>query len=165
MGSSSGNLREACEQFAGRQGIVLESPLGSGWDGSIWATNRQSALKAFRYRPGYERERDVYKRLKQQGIERIRSCHVPSLLQADDELLVVEMTIVQPPYVLDFAGARLDHPHEFPDDVWDQWNEEKREQFGNDWPEVQRIIAAFERYKIYLSDVHPRNICFTAAPS
>lgn len=161
MGSTSENLRDVCERYAARHRILLELPLGSGWDGSIWATSRQSALKAFRFPAGYERERDVYLRLQQQGVEQIRYCHVPALITADDELMVIEMTIVQPPYVLDFAGARLDHPHEFPDDVWEQWREEKREQFEKNWPEVRRIMAAFERYGIYLGDVHPRNICLS----
>jgi len=31
--------------------------------------------------------------------------HVPQLLGADDELMAIEMTIVSPPYLLDFAGV------------------------------------------------------------
>ena len=48
----------------------------------------------------------------------------------DAELLALEMTVVQQPFVLDFAEVRLDFPLEFPDDVWASWLEEKQEQFG-----------------------------------
>jgi hypothetical protein len=39
------------------------------------------------------------------------------LLGYDAELWVLEMTVVQQPFVLDFAEVRLDFPLEFPDDV------------------------------------------------
>jgi len=31
----------------------------------------------------------------------------------------LQLTIVAPPFVLDFAGARLDVPPDFPDEVWE----------------------------------------------
>jgi hypothetical protein len=50
---------------------------------------------------------------------------------------MVEMEIVQPPFVLDFAGAYLDRRPDFPEDVYAEWQAEKAEQFGDDWPLVQ----------------------------
>ena len=34
---------------------------------------------------------------------------------------------------MDFAGAHLDHRPDFPDEVWQEWEREKSEQFGVQW--------------------------------
>src|SRR2546421_4357084 len=86
--------------------------------------------------------------------------NVPQLMAYDDELRVLEMTIVKRPFVLDFAGAYLDKRPEFTDEVWADWEAEKREQFETRWPEVQRVLDAFEELGIYLLDVSPSNIAF-----
>ena len=70
------------------------------------------------------------------------------------------MTIVVRPFVLDFAGAYLDIPPEFSDEVWAEWEAEKQEQFGARWPTVQAVLAAFEELDIHLLDVTPNNIAF-----
>lgn len=70
------------------------------------------------------------------------------------------MTIVRPPFVLDFAGAYLDRAPDYPDEVMEEWLAEKVEQFGERWPEVRRVVAAFRQWGIYLADVKPGNIEF-----
>jgi len=86
---------------------------------------------------------------------------VPELICDDDTLWVIEMEIASPPFVLDFAGAYLDHRPDFPDDVLEEWEAEKLEQFGEErWEIVQSIMAAFRRFGIYLADVKPGNITF-----
>ena len=63
---------------------------------------------------------------------------VPQLSHHDDRLWVVEMGIVSPPFVLDFAGAYLDRRPDYPDDVMEEWQAEKLEQFGEErWQIVQ----------------------------
>jgi len=118
------------------------------------------ALKAHRNEADYGRERDVYLRLSQRQITEIRGCRVPELLEYDDNLLVIEMTIVTRPFVLDFGGAYLDRAPEFPKEVLADWRSEKAEQFGARWPEVQSILAGLEAYGIFLLDVNPGNISF-----
>jgi hypothetical protein len=85
---------------------------------------------------------------------------VPQLLGFDQEAQVVEMTIVERPFVLDFAGAYLDSRPQFPEDIWREWEVEKREQFEERWPAVERVLEAFEEFGIYLLDVSPGNIGF-----
>ena len=83
--------------------------------------------------------------------------------QPDDRLLIIEMTRVSPPFLLDFGGAYLDDPPEFlPDELArQQWDTEKREQFESNWPKVQAILRELEsRYGIQLADVNPGNIRF-----
>ncbi len=109
----------------------------------------------------YERERDIYLRLQQHRVETIAGCQVPQLLGFDDQLWIIEMTIVSPAYALDFAGAYLDKKPDFPPEVRRQWELEKRIQFGADWKYVPRIVMAVERMGILLADLNPRNICLT----
>lgn len=70
------------------------------------------------------------------------------------------MTVVARPFVLDFAGAYLDIPPEFPEETWAEWEAEKREQFESRWPIVQTVLAALEELDIHMVDVSPSNIAF-----
>ena len=146
------------KQYAQRYDRLIEDQLGFGYDGIVFSTTCQSAIKALRYEPLYQRERDVYLRIEEQGVTEVCGCRIPKLLHTDDELWVIEMRIVSPPFVLDFAGAYLDFPPDFPDDVMEAWRAEKRDQFGADWPRVQDIMREFRSMGIYLADVKPGNI-------
>lgn len=43
----------------------------------------------------------------------------------------------------------------------DQWHEEKREQFGTRWPEVETAVEWLRsRLGFQLLDIHPWNIAF-----
>ncbi len=161
MASESIRWEERTQLYAAYQGIEIQHSLGAGYDGSVFATSRKSAIKAFHWQVQYDKERDIYLRLRKHQITEIVRCHVPRLIGFDDQLLVVEMTIVKPPYVLDFAGAYLDQRPDFPPEVRRQWEREKRIQFGADWKYVPRIVVAFERMGIFLADLNPRNICLT----
>jgi hypothetical protein len=70
------------------------------------------------------------------------------------------MSIVSRPFLLDFAGAYLDQRPEFPDEVWSEWETDKREQFDARWPTVQAVLSALEKLGIYVVDVSPSNIAF-----
>jgi len=93
-------------------------------------------------------------------VTEILGFHVPELVSFDAQLSVIEIHIVKPPFVLDFAGAYLDERPEFSDEVWAEWEADKLEQFGPNWPKVRLVLAALERYGIFLSDVTPNNIRF-----
>lgn len=147
------------KQYAQRYDRVIQKELGFGYDGIVFSTTCQSAMKALRYEALYQRERDVYLRIEEHGVSEVAGgVMIPKLLHADDELWVVEMEVVSPPFVLDFAGAYLDFPPDFPDDVMERWRAEKREQFGADWPRVQDVMREFRSMGIYLADVKPGNI-------
>jgi hypothetical protein len=103
-------------------------------------------------------KRDVYLRLKENGIDTILGCHVPQLLRYDDGLWVVDMSVVTRPFVLDFAGAFLDKAPDFSDEVLADWRAEKQEQFGVHWPLVEAILEVLKNYGIHLIDVSPNNV-------
>ena len=71
-----------------------------------------------------------------------------------------EMSIVTRPFLLDFAGAFLDTPPEFPDEVWADWELEKREQLDRHWPQVQMVLGKLKEFGIHMVDVSPSNIAF-----
>lgn len=72
------------------------------------------------------------------------------------------MTIVHPPFLLDFASAYLDdNAPEFPEEVMEEWRTRKLEEFCGRWAEVERILAALRRYGIHLTDIHLGNITFS----
>ena len=100
------------------------------------------AIKVHKQEPDYCRERDAYLRLREHEITIIRGCNVPELIAYDDELWIIQMTVVARPFVLDFGGAFLDRPPEFSEEVLAEWRVEKLEQFGKRWPDVQASMRA-----------------------
>ncbi len=139
--------------------------LGFGVHGIVFLveSNEQVLLSAVKFHyqwAPYQRERDIYERLTDLEVTYLSGFETPRLLRADDELMALEMTVVSAPYVLNFAGAWLDFPPEFPEEVWQDWNRKNAEQFGSDWPAAQRILAELEEWQIYMLDPSPTNICF-----
>ena len=160
-----GDLILRVRQFADRKGMVLGERLGAGIHGTVFAAEYQSkggrsAVKGHDRQAAYERERDIYLRLRELDITDIRGCNVPALIDFDDELWVIEMTVVGRPFVLDFAGANLDQEPDFSDEVLADWRAEKQEEFGPHWPEVQAILRTLEGYGIFQLDVNPGNVSF-----
>ena len=102
----------------------------------------------------------MYERLVGERCTKIRGFHVPQLLQCDDALFALEMTVVSPPHVLDFAGAYLDFPPHFPEEIWADWERKNQEQFGEDWPMAQIILTDLQDMGIHMLDPSPSNIRF-----
>jgi hypothetical protein len=151
--------------YAARHQLRLAERLGFGIHGIIYVAENKSdggttAIKAHRESEPYLRERAVYERLRQVGIAKILGFNVPRFIRADDELRIIEMTVVTRPFVLGFAGACLDAPPEFSDEIWLEWESGKREQFDQRWSEVQAVLATLEEWDIYMVDVSPSNVAF-----
>jgi hypothetical protein len=151
--------------YSARHQLWLAERLGFGIHGIIYVAENKSdggttAIKAHRESEPYLRERAVYERLRQVGVAKIMGFNVPRFIRADDDLRIIEMTVVTRPFVLDFAGAYLDAPPEFSDEIWSEWESGKREQFDQRWSEVQSVLAALEEWDIYMVDVSPSNIAF-----
>lgn len=132
--------------------------MGFGKDGTVWLSSAFTAIKVFGSPLPYQTERDAYLRLSSAAVQRIAGYVVPQLVGWDDQIGVIEMTVVRPPFVLDFAGASLDTAPDFPEDVLAEWLAEKREQFGDDWPSAAAVISGLARLGVHMLDVHPGNI-------
>lgn len=156
-------LRRAEEYIAAR-GAALSRRLGFGNDGAVWLTSRATALKVHRQAERYRRELHAYRLLA--DVHTIAGHMVPSLVETDDALMAIEMSIVEPPFVLDFASAYpIAEAPEFPEEVMAEWLAEKREQFGDRWPRAAAVLRALERdHGLRLLDVHPGNIKSESEP-
>jgi len=151
--------------YASRFQIEIGETLGSGKDGIVLVAKGKAqpakvAIKVLRWKEAYEREKKVYERIREAAVITVLGFNVPQMVGCDDDLRVLEMTIVERPFVLDFAGAYLDVRPEFPADVWADWEADLREKFDARWPRVQDVLGAFEEIGIYLLDVSPGNIGF-----
>ncbi len=153
------------QSYASLHGLWLAERLGFGIHGTIFVAENNSkagktAIKAHYSVEPYLRERNVYRRLQNAGIGNITGFNVPQLIRFDDELRIIEMTVVARPFLLDFAGAYLDTPPEFSEEIWREWEADKREQFEDRWPIVQAALGALEDLDIHMVDVSPTNISF-----
>jgi hypothetical protein len=151
--------------YAARMGLQVAERLGSGVHGIILVAvdkrnGGKAAIKVHREREAFLRECAVYERLADARVASVEGFHVPQIIEADDNLQIIRMTIVRRPFLLDFAGAYLDSPPEFSDEVIAEWHAEKEEQFGNRWPTVQSVLYELRQLGIHMVDVSPSNIAF-----
>jgi len=139
----------------------IKSAIGSGIDGIVYSTTRSSAVKVHCNREGYQKEPAVYQRLQENRVIQINGLWIPVLRGSDDTALIIEMSIVYPPWVLDFANSTLDESPDFPPEVWDlQWKK-LQEEFGDDWPDAEALYYTFKkRYGIHHLDLSPRKVHF-----
>lgn len=157
------DLQSEAETYAMRHGLELCGRLGDGTQGKVWAVRGKGnliawALKIQASARDYQRERDCYLRLQENGVAELAGFHVPLLIRHDDEALAIEMTIVTQPFVVDFAQVYRDFPPDFSAEVWAETHERWRASYGDDWPRVRGLLAELESLGIYYLDVHRGNI-------
>ena len=145
-------VEQRARDYCDRRGYSIDSRLGDGTQGSVYvnipshSSSRidQVAVKFHDREIAYNREPGVFLRLRDLQIEEMRGHMVPQLISCDDGLLAISMTIVSPPFCLDFGGAHLDRPPDYSPEVWADWEEVKSEAFEENWPHVKRILETFK---------------------
>ncbi|HUE71388.1 MAG TPA: hypothetical protein VMP01_10940 [Pirellulaceae bacterium] len=151
-------LLKRANLYAVSQSLTIKDSLGFGTDGVIWSTNVSSAIKVFSRAKNYATELESYRRLHDAGITDLAGFAVPELYGSDDDLLVIEMSLVKPPYVLDFGKVYLDRPPDFSADVMNDWYAAQKELWGDLWPTVRSILSRLQGLGIYHMDPKPGNI-------
>jgi hypothetical protein len=116
--------------YAEHNALALGREVGFGVHGSVVETLRNTAAKGFEDRSAYVRERNAFLRLRRHGVWTISACQVPRLIDFDDDLWVIEMTLVSPPFVLDFGGAYLDQRPDYSEETLAEWEAERSELFA-----------------------------------
>jgi hypothetical protein len=150
------------QRYATRIGRLL----GSGNHGTVFVVERNAnrgrfAVKFFPEEAPYFRELRSYEILREQKVRDIEGFSVPQFLGSDDGLLAIAITIVEPPFLLDFAGAYEEESvPDFPENVWAEWRVQKQEEFENRWPIVETILMVLRTHDIFMLDIHPRNLVF-----
>jgi hypothetical protein len=142
MADSNANARGRL--YADLHGISIEKSLGYGSDGTVWKTSR-TALKVFHSSRIFTVELECYRRLQEAGVTEIYGFAVPQLAAHHDELLALEMSLVNPPYVLDFGKVTLDRRPDYPPATLAYVRAEQQEWWGELYPTIQAICADSNR--------------------
>lgn len=84
---------------------------------------------------------------------------MPKLVHFDEAHAVIEMSIVTPPFILDFAAATVDYSPDFTEEAMDIWWDEVRESFGEDFDVARDVFHGLKRrHGIHYWDMKPRNL-------
>jgi hypothetical protein len=152
------------DQYLAARGLLRLTELGRGKDGSVWRTsraNRATVVKVHDRRPSYLVERDAYSRLFDLGVFELSGFAIPEMHDHDDRLLAIEMSLVSPPFIVDFASARLDEPPDLIEDEGHTFEDMVRDRFGG---RADEVLALYDQLAaqtgIYLQDLHPHNVKF-----
>jgi hypothetical protein len=165
MNSSLQDAGARAATFARDGRTELAESLGHGNDGSVWRTARQSAVKAIYRQESYLRERDCYRRLLDSGIRELVGFRIPELLDYDDRLQIIEMSIVFPPCLLDFGKAYVDVPPDYSPEALAEAEAAEQELFTQgEWKQVRLVRAALLNLGIHYFDARPSNIMFPRRP-
>lgn len=111
----------------------------------------------------FSRELEVYHVLRTKRIHLIDGDNVPELIRSEEDLRVIEMSIVERPFILDFAGAiRSREVPDFEQHVIEEHIEHIRDLFGNRWADALHVAEVFRQTTGFvLLDIHPGNIAFS----
>lgn len=147
--------------FSGKLQLSVVDTVGGGKDGSVYKTSRQSALKLFDNRAIYRKELAAYKVLRERRVKFVNQFRIPRLMSWHHDLLAIEMTLVRPPFIVDFASAILDEDWRDDAQLQEQLHERVSELFDD---RAADVFFALERlvtlHGIHLLDAHPANIKF-----
>ncbi|MCE9545327.1 MAG: type IV conjugative transfer system protein TraE [Planctomycetia bacterium] len=154
-------FRFRADRYAKLAGRALETVhMGFGQDGYLWATEQTTAVKVFARQGNYDRELGCYQRLSEHNITAIGNFRVPRFVGCNDELMIVEMSIVSPPFLLDFGKAYLDQRPDYSPETIEYWEAEVKELFGDRIGEVKAALRALAAIGIYYYDAKLGNIKF-----
>ena len=142
-------------------GHVMEL-LGWGIDGVVFAHPLVSnAIKVHKNQESFEKELAAYKRLSDRRVEKFMGFSVPQLMGHDRQLRVVELSIVKPPFLLDFAAATVDKKNDFSPEDMELWWQDVEHNFGDDYAIARDVFWGLKTdFGIYYWDLKPRNLCF-----
>jgi hypothetical protein len=129
------------QEFANRRRLKLGDVVGYGADGVVIATSVHTVVKSLKYKELYAKELAVYRRLEKLGFDSVCGFNVPKLISNHDELLIIEIEFVTPPFIVDFASAGVDADPlaKFDADQQRETIEEWTALFGSHWPKVRSL--------------------------
>ncbi len=152
---------EAIQFYAISRGISIDDSdsIGFGQDGAVWRSSRKTAIKVLERERTYINERDAYLRLREENVTHLGIFAVPSLVDYNDQLWIVEMAIVTPPYLLDFGKAYVDRDSPYTPEQKEESLELCRELFEpDDWELIEEALLDLRLLGIEYLDIKPANI-------
>jgi RIO-like serine/threonine protein kinase len=101
-----GSMHPNIIRYAERNQLKIVKRLGFGIHGSVFAADypngRTVAIKHHAEGDPFYREFEVYSRLHELKVKEVHGFIVPRLLNVDEDLRILEMTIVSRPFILDW---------------------------------------------------------------
>ncbi len=113
MSEDDPKVRAASYGEANNISIDFCNILGAGQEGFVWKTDRDTAIKVFDLQKNFERELECYQIFKNRNVSELLGFTIPELIGSDCNLRIIEMSIVVPPYVLNFGKAYIGNPRIF----------------------------------------------------
>lgn len=134
---------------------------GFGQDGNVFLSPAGTAVKVLETYDQFDRELACFERLAEHGVTLLASrFEVPVLLGSERDIRVIEMTLVRPPFLLDFAGCSLDEPRIEDEHLIEHW-EKLEEMWGERFGVVQELYnELILKHGIYYYDFHKGNLKF-----
>jgi len=161
MARSGDDKLPIAELYALRRLLRIVTRIGAGKDGSVFRMSNSNAVKIHARRESFEAELAAYHRLRRHKAVEIVGFRIPRLRGFAEDILAIEMSIVHPPFVVDFASAVLDRPLEFPDDAIEEWHRRLEDQFGEYTADAHQVIDQLgKNFGVFLYDLHRHNIKF-----
>jgi hypothetical protein len=105
----------------------------------------------------FDRELEVYRRLRRLRINRVLGFTVPKLRGSSSDVKVIRMDVVRPPFLLDFAGV-LFSPPDFPEMTLAHWHQEIADRYGPNAPLVYSVYNALAAHDLYYVDFRHSNL-------
>jgi hypothetical protein len=159
------NIPPEAQEYERRYYGCFIDKFNPGREAEVLVSSNATVVKFHHREPPYARELEVYQFLLERGIESVTGFNIPQLLRSDDELRAIEMSIVRPPFLLDFAGALTDEEHQRlvmdDDEIEDRLFERVNELFDDRAADALAVANAFARLTGYMMmDLHPGNLRF-----
>jgi hypothetical protein len=141
---------------------IEQRRLGSGTDGDVFiVTGPQAAIKVHFDEHRFFRELVAYERLAELGIDQIGAFVIPKFHNADTKLLIIEMSVVRPPFLIDFGKATVDDDQGWPKEQMQMWWDRVNEVFDQDASIASSVFTQLrDKTGIYQWDLNPANLNF-----
>ena len=139
-------------------------PLGWGISGFVYLSpDSRTAVKVHRGEAGFIRELEVYRILRKLGITQLHGLNVPKLRGVSINARLIQMDVVNKPYLLDFAGV-LYEPPDYPLDKMELWHQDIARYYGPNAHVAYAVYNTLAGYGLYYVDIRPSNLNIEGLP-
>jgi hypothetical protein len=135
--------------------------LGWGVSGIVFASpSLTSAIKVHHRLDSYLTEVKAYTLLRQHRITSLHGLTIPRMHRHDDRLGLIEMDLVSPPFLLDFAGVKFADPG-FSSDTQEDIDQTIQMRFGDRADVAYAVYHSLRTIGMYYLDLRPSNLNVT----
>ena len=115
--------------------VDFATALGIGQEGFVRKTGKEraSAIKVFDPQRNYLNEIEIDLILESHEVSEIKGFTIPKLIDFDDELWIIKLSIASPPYLRNFGKASVGFPPPFTAEQMLEYETERKQLFGRNW--------------------------------